>query len=195
MKIYLLRHGETNENKNKYYYGKMDVSLNEKGIEQGKRAHIALKNIDFNTVFISERKRTRETADLVLGSKDVKIIMDNRINEMDFGEFEGKNYEDIKKQYPEEYKVWEENWKEFTPPYGESYMQFYHRIKCFMDDILKLPDEDILIVTHGGVIRTIYSYILGGNMDFFWKFSSKNGDISIIKYQYGNIFIDSISHI
>jgi alpha-ribazole phosphatase len=199
MKLYLLRHGETDENKSKFYYGKMDVSLNSRGIEQAQKAARALSNIEFDSIYISERKRTIETKDIILsgnlkGYKDM-VKQDSRINEMNFGLFEGKTYEEIKEAYPEEYKRWEKDWKNFCPPQGEGYKDFYLRVKCFMEEILNSSAENVLVVTHGGVIRTIYCYILEENLDLFWKFASKNGDISIIKYEYNNIFIDSITHI
>lgn len=194
MNIYLLRHGETEENKNKFYYGKLDVSLNENGKIQAKKVKEFLREINFDIVYTSERSRTKETAGLVVGGKYDKFVVDKRINEMDFGDFEGKGYIEIQKQYPKEYETWNNNWKEFSPPGGESYMNFYKRVREFMEQLLKQDNENVLIVTHGGIIRTIFCYVLGGKLDNFWKFSSHNCDLSLIKYEYGNIFIDSITH-
>lgn len=193
MKIYLLRHGETEANKNKFYYGKLDVSLNEKGRAQAKSAGALLKNINFSSIYISERKRTKETAEIALG-KSAEFIIDKRINEINFGEFEGKSYEEIQKKFPKEYQEWNNNWKEFVPPGGESYLQFYSRVESFMKELLNEDEKEVLIVTHGGVMRAIYCYVLDNNMNLYWKFGSKNGDLSIIKYEYGNLFIDSITH-
>ncbi|MCI1944458.1 alpha-ribazole phosphatase [Clostridium luticellarii] len=197
MNIYFVRHGQTNENNKGYYYGKMDVYLNEKGLSQARKAAAFLSPIKFDEVYVSERKRTTETARIILQdhSQRVKLNVDKRINEMDFGSFEGKNYRDIKKLYPKEWEVWCSDWKNQSPPGGESYIQFYSRIHGFMDDILKLDRENILIVTHGGVVRSVYCYILNGNLDFFWKFASKNGDVTLIKYEYNNLYIDSITHV
>lgn len=194
MNIYLLRHGETEENKNRYYYGKLDVELNEDGRLQALKAGQFLKEVMFDKIYVSERKRVKETAAIVLGESRNKLMEDKRINEMNFGEFEGRNYEEIKRLYPEEYEAWTNNWKSFAPPGGESYIQVYNRVKCFMQEILQVQEENILIVTHGGIIRTIYSYVMGGDLDNFWRFSSKNADVSLIKYEYGNLFIDSITH-
>lgn len=201
MNIYFLRHGETDENKNRYYYGKMDVSLNSNGIEQCKRAGEILKNISFDRIYVSDRKRTLQTANIVMDMSSVKrysageIISDSRINEMCFGDFEGKTYEEIKETFPKECSLWERDWKNFSPPHGESYVDFFRRVRGFMDDILSVSFDNVLVVTHGGVIRTSYCAVLDDNLDFFWKFSSKNGDISLIKYEYGNIFVDSIIHV
>ncbi|MDF2880589.1 MAG: alpha-ribazole phosphatase [Clostridiaceae bacterium] len=195
MNIYFVRHGETEENKKKAYYGKMDISLNECGIEQGNKTSNFLKHIKFNRAYISERIRTHEMANLILKNNKCKIIEDKRINEMNLGIFEGKTYSEIENLYPEQWELWKIKWKEYAPPHGESYNMVYNRVNSFMKEIEECNEENIVVVTHGGIIRTVYCYILGGNLDFFWRFASKNGDVTLIKYEYGNWFIDSITHI
>ncbi|AUM98303.1 alpha-ribazole phosphatase [Clostridium botulinum] len=198
MNIYLIRHGETEHNKRKNFYGKLDVGLNEKGEKQSYKVGELLKDVKFNKIYISDRKRTRETAERILErnrfyDKEKNIIYkDERINEIDFGLFEGKSYEEIGSLYPKEQEKWEKDWKNFAPPKGESAVVFYNRVENFMKHIQKEEDGNYLIVTHGGVIRMIYSYILQNNMDFYWNFASRNGDITLIKYEYGNLFIDYI---
>lgn len=195
MNIYLLRHGQTEENRKGSYYGNLDISLNEIGIAQGNKAKDFFKNIKLDRVYVSDKIRTLEMAKLALGLKEMEIIQDGRINETSFGDFEGKTYEEIKILYPKECLCWMENWKEFVPPQGESYIELCMRVKSFMDDIKKLDVDNILICAHSGVIRAIYCYIMDENIDLFWKFGCKNGDISIIKYEYGNLYIDAIMHI
>ena len=195
MNIYLLRHGQTDENRKGSYYGNLDISLNAVGVNQGNKAKSFFYDIKLDKVYVSDKKRTLEMAKLVLGQKDIGIIQDNRINETNFGDFEGKTYEEIKRIYPKECLCWKENWKEFVPPGGESYIKLCERVKSFMEHIKMLEFNNILICAHSGVIRAIYCYIMNENIDLFWKFGCKNGDISIIKYEYGNLYIDAIMHI
>ncbi|MCH5138644.1 alpha-ribazole phosphatase [Clostridiaceae bacterium UIB06] len=195
MNLYFVRHGETEHNKNQCYYGSIDVDITGKGVLQAQKGSEKLKNINFNKVYVSELKRAEQTANILMEGRQVELIKDKRINEINFGAFEGKSHKEIKEFYSDEWKLWCDDWKGFTPPEGECYIQFYDRIKSFMDDILKLDEDNVLIVTHGGVIRSVYCYLLGGNLDFFWSFGSKNGDITIIKYEYRNLYIDSITHI
>lgn len=195
MNIYLLRHGQTEENRKGTYYGNLDVSLNEIGIGQGNKAKEFFNNITLDKVYISDKKRTLEMATLVLGQREIEIIQDNRISETNFGDFEGKTYEEIQKLYPKECMCWQNNWKEFVPPGGESYINLCKRVKSFMEDIKKNQCDNVLICTHSGVIRAMFCYIMNENIDLFWKFASKNGDISLIKYEHGNLYIDSITHV
>ncbi len=194
MNIYLLRHGQTEENRKGSYYGNLDISLNEIGITQGNKAKDFFDDIKLDRVYVSDKKRTLEMAKLVLGQQEIGIIQDNRINETDFGDFEGKTYEEIKVSYPQQCICWQNNWKEFVPPNGESYIKLCERVKNFMEHIKKLECDNILICAHSGVIRAIYCYIMNENIDLFWKFGCKNGDISVIKYEYGNLYIDAIIH-
>jgi alpha-ribazole phosphatase len=182
MNIYLLRHGQTEENRKGTYYGNLDISLNEVGINQGNKAKAFFNDIKLDRMYVSDKKRTLEMAKLVLGQTEIKIIQDNRINETNFGDFEGKTYEEIKELYPEECMC------------GESYINLCERVKSFMEHIKKLECDNILVCTHSGVMRAIYCYIMNENIDLFWKFGCKNGDISVIKYEYGNLYIDAIMH-
>lgn len=200
MNIYLVRHGETIQNKNKVFYGTIDEGLTERGMIESKKLSGFFKDIHLDKVYLSDKKRTYETCKIILGDrlkilkeKD-SIIIDKRINETNFGKFEGKSYEEILQLYPKECVMWEKDWKGFVPPDGESYIELYNRVSNFFQDILKLNYDNVLIVTHSGVIRAIYSYIMNKNMDLFWKFSSRNGDISIVKYEYENLFLDGIIH-
>lgn len=190
MKIYIVRHGETEENIKRTYYGDIDCELTEKGIKQAELVGEKLKDINFDKVFCSEKKRAKETLKRIYEGEGV--ILDSRLNERNFGIFEGKNYKQLQDSFKLEYDTWTDDWKEYSIENGESFMEVYHRVKGFMEELKKESSENILICTHGGIIRTIYTYILEGSLDNYWRFNSKNADLSIIKLEYGYFYIDSI---
>lgn len=194
LNIYLLRHGETEQNLKRFYYGNLDVDITSKGIKQIEYISNKIKNVTFDKIYASNMKRAVYSASIIAGNKDITCIKDKRLNEMNLGVFEGKSYEDIQREYPLEFQKWSDDWKNYAPPKGESYIEFYERVKEFFREILKLENENILLVTHGGVIRSILTYVMGENLDVFWKFGSKNGDLTLVKYEYGNLYIDSIIH-
>lgn len=194
LNIYLLRHGQTEQNLKGFYYGSLDIDITNKGIKQIEYIKDKVKDINFDKIYVSNMKRAMSSAGIILKNKDVPCIRDKRLNEMNLGIFEGKGYEDIQKEYPVEFKKWSDDWKNYAPPQGESYVDFYERVKEFFQEILKHEDENILLVTHGGVIRSILTYVMGGNLDAFWKFGSKNGDLTLVKYEYENLYIDFIIH-
>lgn len=191
MNIYIARHGETGENINGNYYGAMDVSLSDKGKKQSESIGRFIDNIDFNYVFTSEKKRTIETVKYALGA-NVEVNIDKRLNERNFGVFEGHGYEKLKELFPKEYTQWENNWIDYVPQEGESHRNVCERVFEFMDKVLKLEAENIFICAHAGVIRAMYCYLMEKNIEAFWKFGCKNGDLALLKYEYGNLYLDSI---
>jgi len=194
MNIYLVRHGESEENIKGTFYGRTDCGLSDKGKLQAVILKDKLKNIAFDKIYCSPTKRAKETLDLICDNNNSLRICDKRLSEINFGEFEGKSYTEILKLYASECKLWEQDWISFVPPKGESYKELYNRVEEFMNDMLRENYDNVLIVTHGGVIRSIYSYVMNGNLELFWKFGCNNCDMARIKFEYGNLFIDSICH-
>lgn len=192
MKIYIVRHGETEENLKKTYYGTIDCSLTSLGKLQGEKIGQNLSKVKFQKIFCSEKKRAKDTLSYICGEEN--IIIDKRLNERNFGDFEGKTYKELQKEYNEEYQNWTEKWIDYIPPKGESFKEFYERIRTFMEDLkdIESDGENVLIVTHGGVVRAIYCYILDGILDNYWRFSSRNADLSIISINQGYYYIDGI---
>ena len=91
MKLYILRHGETQWNVQKRLQGASDTELNKKGIALAEKTGEALKEIPFYCCFTSPLKRAKDTAKLALGNREIPIYEDARIQEICFGEWEGEN--------------------------------------------------------------------------------------------------------
>lgn len=193
MNIYFVRHGKTESNEKGVYYGTLDSSINFIGENQGKKLNKYLKNINFTKAYVSPLKRAKETLSLI--NPNCSITEDKRLEERSFGVFEGLTYDEIKDNFPKEHDLWIKDWENFRPKNGESFRDFYYRVREFILEMEKENEDNILVVTHGGVIRAVYCYILEENLNFYWKFASKNGDVSIVKYEDDYMYIDSIIHI
>ncbi|WP_142414645.1 alpha-ribazole phosphatase [Hathewaya massiliensis] len=196
MNLYLVRHGYTEENSKGTYYGDIDVGLNNIGELQCKFLKEKLSEVEFSCVYTSTKKRAIQSAELILKNKEYNLIKSEKLNERSFGIFEGLDYIELEKSYKEEYKAWSKDWIGYKIKNGESHLEFSNRVYEFLEHILDKHknQENLLLVCHGGVIRAIYTYIMNKQVDLFWKFACKNGDLAIIKYEYGNLYIDSISH-
>lgn len=190
MNIYVVRHGQTEENLKGTYYGALDCNLTELGVKQSKALGERLRNIKFDKVYCSDLKRARETLKHINIINDV--VIDERIRERNFGVFEGKTFKEIEKEFEKECIAWNENWKEYKPDAGESFIDSYLRVEAFMESLKAETGENILVCTHGGIVRAMYVYILGGNLELYWRFNSRNADLSIIKNSHGYFYIDSI---
>jgi alpha-ribazole phosphatase len=189
MNLYLIRHGQTDSNTQGRFLGSFEDGLSPHGINEIKKSKELIRDIRFDKIFSSEKNRAIDSAKILV---DKEIVYDARLNERDFGIFENKTYKEICDNYPVEQKAWEENWIDYKIPKGESVREVYDRIIEFMKMLEKENYENCLVVSHGGIIKLIYCYILGGDLNNFWKFTSKNGSISIIRFQFNNWYIDSI---
>lgn len=194
MKIYLVRHGETEWNKEYRLQGQADTRLNDYGRELAVITAEALKNIPFDVIYHSPLNRAEETAVILKGERKIDIIADERIKEMSFGTAEGCHIQLIKNnpedpmynflKYPGEY---------IPPKNGERFEEVTARSKAFMkEEILPLEGKcrNVLIVAHGAVNRTILNEIAGIPVSDFWNIRLKNCAVSIIDLTDGELTIE-----
>ena len=95
MKFYIIRHGQTNWNKEGRIQGKTDIELNEEGIKQAKEAKNILKDYPIDMIVSSTLKRAKKTAEIINEAKNVPIIFKEALEERCFGEFEGKTQQEF----------------------------------------------------------------------------------------------------
>ena len=156
MEILITRHGQTDWNLQRKLQGRADIELNQTGIEQAKIAKEELVNEKIDLIICSPLKRARQTADIINEGRNIPIIIDERISERDFGEFEGKNRNEFSFEDFWSYKK-AENYEK-----AEKIQDFFERIYSFLDDIKeKYKDKRILIVAHGGVSIPFRCYFEG----------------------------------
>lgn len=156
MKIYVIRHGQTDWNVMKKIQGKVNTELNLTGKEQALKAEEILKDKPIDIIICSPLKRAKQTAELVKGNRNIQIIDDERISERDFGEFEGKKRDEFNFK-----DFWNyDNKDEYVKV--ENIKEFFTRVYAFLDEIkIKYEGKNILLVTHGGVSIPISCYFNG----------------------------------
>lgn len=154
MKLFVLRHGETEENIDKIMQGKMDTILNDIGRKQCEKVKNKAKKAQIDLIVSSPLKRTIETAKIA--APGVEIIIDDRLISRNHGEFQGKKRTDINL-----YDYWNikqnNKYKE-----AESVMELYNRVISLIIDLKKEHSKQhILLVTHSGICRILYYYFNG----------------------------------
>ncbi|WP_315115266.1 histidine phosphatase family protein [Clostridium intestinale] len=193
MKIVLVRHGETEGNSKGLYEGKKEVSINDNGRNQSKKLGNLLKVYKFSKVYCSPQKRCKETLDIIIETLDYKpesIEYKDELKEIDFGLWEGLSYKEIEKVFPRQWEEFITNYKEFSFPEGESFIDFYKRTTKILDF---LDDGSYLILTHGGVIRSVLSKLLGSGIGGFYSIKPKQGAYSEINYYKDFVEIEYIN--
>ncbi|MDF2593215.1 MAG: putative phosphoglycerate mutase family protein [Clostridia bacterium] len=192
--VYLVRHGETDYNKMGCYYGWTDCSLAQSGIEQSQALRKVFENIHYDVMVSSDLKRAVETANII--NSPNKILTDKRLRELNFGQWEGKSYEEIAVEYTEHWNLWIEDFENATPTDGESLAGMYNRICDYMDEILSLyKNKSIVIVSHNGSLRIIAAYLLGLGLEKIWSFSFDHGKYSLLEMNEGHCTIKGINNI
>ena len=177
-KLILVRHGQTEMNAQKLYFGKLDPPLNDLGISQAYQAKEKLLDIDYDIIYSSPLERAKQTAE-ICNYLDKDINYNSKLEEINFGVFEGLTFKQISEKYPNEVKKMEEDWKSFNYVTGESPKEMFQRAVSF----LKTLDfsKNNLIVAHWGIISCIISYFISGNLDSYWKFKIQNASIVIFE--------------
>lgn len=172
MRIYVIRHGQTNVNLENKINSLNDDDLNETGIMQAKHVREQLKKIDYNLIICSPLTRTKHTANL-LNYKNSDILYDDRLIE---------RKADILTKMPLD-KIDSDDWWNINPKdnyyNAESVKHVIERVYEFLDDIKnKYSDKNIILVTHGGVSKAISCYFYGipedGNLE---KYKHNNCEI------------------
>lgn len=174
MKLYLIRHGETEYNKLKRNQGQIDIPLNEYGRELAVRTGAGLADVPFDICLCSPLGRARETAELILAGRRVPIITDQRIIELSFGKYEGRCWdpESWDEDMPKDFRCFfDEPGKYQAPPDGESLETLKARTGDFLRDICErkeYKDYHILVSTHGAALAALLANIKDLSIDHFW---------------------------
>lgn len=157
MKIYYVRHGQTDLNlAKKMQGGGTEKELNETGISQAYNTKKELENVKYNLVICSPMKRAKQTAEIINEGRDIPIITDERIRERKLGDYEGRDVTEEMENNIWDYKL------NYNIPNGENLHDFEKRIDEFFDDIKeKYHDKSVLIVAHGGIAKVIKAHLYG----------------------------------
>lgn len=195
MKVYLIRHGETDLNKKKVLQGRSDTALNEYGIFLAKKTAEGLRDVNFDMVFTSPLKRAKRTAELVarVAETGLPIIGEPRIQEISFGVYEGLCY------HKEHYNIPDTHFMDFfeapekyvTPPEGESFTEIIERTGEFWKELTANPeymDKTILLSTHGCALKAILANIKQTPIAKFWgEGVDKNCAVTIVEVSGGKV--------
>ncbi len=164
-KLLLLRHLQSQWNKENRFTGWTDIPLSEEGIESAKEVAGKLAGFQIDQVYTSPLTRNRETVSLILenlGKKDLPIIIDKALDERNYGRLQGLNKAEVKKQYGEEQvRLWRRGWND-APPEGESLKDVYNRVVPFYEEHIEKDlkaGKNVLVVASHNSLRALVKHI------------------------------------
>lgn len=179
MKLYLIRHGQTDWNVLGKIQGSYDCCLNDTGITQAKQLSekIIEANYKFSKIYSSQQKRALKTAQILSEAIKVEFVPMHGLEEVKFGEWEGLTWKEIQEQFPIEYDEWFNNRRYTRPPKGESYEDMLQRVLAVIHKIVNMEVSDTAVVTHGAVIMCILCCITNTPFAEMMKFKADNTTI------------------
>ena len=172
MKLYIVRHGETDWNKERRIQGQVDIPLNEFGKKLARKTAVGLKDIPFAACYSSPLGRAVETAQIILNGRKVPIVKDDRIAEMAFGEWEGKCCARDHWNLPERFQLFFDDPVNYEPAEGgESFADVKKRTGDFLSWLYNQKEyesENILVATHGAALAGMLNNIKNESLAQYW---------------------------
>ncbi|MFZ5647045.1 MAG: alpha-ribazole phosphatase [Bacillota bacterium] len=182
-RIFLIRHGETVWNSEMKLQGHTDIPLSERGIEQAKTLAERLSSREISAVYCSDLQRAMETARHIAGPRGLDLISLKSLREINFGQWEGHTFKEIKEKYGDLVKQWWSNPVNVSIPGGESLLGLVSRVVPAVRGIVEKHDgEQVAVVCHGGPIRSLVSTVLDMDLNKYWKIRQDNAALNIIDF-------------
>lgn len=160
-RVWLIRHGEPDAESRGRCYGRLNVGLSAEGQTQLHDVAKRLQEEPISAIYVSPRKRTIESGEILAQVHSCPVSIEDRLCEIDFGDFEGKTYDEIARTHAELYRQWMERPTEVQFPNGESFRQTQARVlEAARELYARHRGQTIAIVSHGGVNRILLASAL-----------------------------------
>ncbi len=179
--LILIRHGDTKWTAEKRYQGSTDIPLSVHGRTQMRTLAKAFNNLPVDKIYSSQLGRSIESAEIVAKTLKLTPVADVRLNEINFGQWEGKSAQELADTGDKFYQRWA-NGHWVTAPKGESTARFKKRVELFLKQCLrKNRDENVAIVSHGGTMRMIILIMLKLPLKYLFHFHIDTAAVTVIK--------------
>jgi broad specificity phosphatase PhoE len=179
--IVIVRHGETESNKRGIFRGRLDVPLNERGILQAEWVAEALRHEPVASVFSGPLSRAEDTARIIAAKHGLSPIVDGAFDNIDLGEWQGREKAAVKRDDPERWRVWVNDPDSLIIPGGESLGAIRARALARTLELARAHrGRRFVIVTHRSVAKLLAGALLGMERGYFWKFYMDNAGYSVV---------------
>lgn len=187
MKLYIVRHGETETNTLGALQGWIDGALNQNGRDLAVLTGKALRDVRFDACITSPLIRSRETVEIILreSNNDVPVLLDDRIKEISFGDRENTLMSDMGE---EGLRFLKDPFHTDRFPNGESVRDVCERTQAFLKELIAKDDgKTYLIGTHGCAVRAMLNFLFEDPSDFWQGFVPYNCSVNILTAEGGQV--------
>ncbi len=197
--ILLVRHGETDWNKEQRLQGHIDIALNPEGILQAALLGKVLAQEKIDVAYSSDLSRAFDTANTITQHHEIPTYVDSQLRERCYGEIQGMTYHEIEEKLPDNHRAWHSRDPDFEPKGGETLRQFYARVTTSFHRIAQTHvGQVILIVAHGGVLDCMYRHATQMDISEKRKVELLNTSLNRLTYDGSQFQIQSwgdVSHL
>ena len=181
--VWLLRHPEPDAVARGRCYGSLDLALSKDGMQQAHAVAKALAATPLAAIYTSPRQRCTQAASILALGRDCSVEIVEDLRELDFGEFEGRTYDEIAEAYPEIYRQWMERPTGVRFPGGERFVDMVERVMTAETHLrLRHAGQSIALVTHAGAIRIILGNALGMDLANIFRIGQEYSAVNLVRY-------------
>ena len=182
-RIFLVRHGQSDLNREGRFRGLADAPLNEVGRKEAAGAAAILDGSGVSVVYTSPVPRALETAEIVAGSIGAAVAEEEDFTDVDYGEWQGLTVEEVEQRFG---RSMLESWKRdpgaFTFPRGDSMRSVQSRLGPAIERAVASSDGNVAVVSHLAVLKLCFLIIMELPIDYFWKIDVYNGSVSMFSH-------------
>lgn len=163
--LYIVRHAQAEGNLNRTFQGSIEADITPLGYRQlaGLSAHF--KSIPLDVIYVSPQVRARRTAEAVQAGRDIPLVVEPGIREINVGAWEGRPIAEVEKEFAADMKVWRETPWLFQTKGSEAMAEVYARVKNAYEKILhESAGKRVAMVSHGCAMRNLLAYLMKGDI-------------------------------
>ena len=178
----LVRHGETDWNRESRIQGQLPTHLNAQGRREARMLARRLAWEHAQNLFSSDLPRAMETAEPIAEAASLEIVATPALREAHFGRWEGRSYDEVQQQFPGEFASWVESDFHKAPPGGEPAGALRERVIAFLAEVAREhAGQTSILVTHGGPCKYLIAHTLGISPTGVYRYAIDNASIHVIE--------------
>ena len=193
-RIILIRHGQTEWNREERFRGRVDIDLDEVGISQAKAAAEWVTPWEVAAIYSSPLKRAMATAEAIAARLGLPVEILEGLNDMHFGVWQGMPIAEAEEKYPQLFDIWRYSPEQLRIPDGETLEDVRSRVVATVDDLVaKHQNETVALVTHRVVCKVLLCHLLGLDNSHFWQIAQDTTAINLFEVSDGRFTVRLIN--
>lgn len=184
-RLFLIRHGQTDLNKDKRFRGLSDAPLNEQGKYEAVGAARVLRDREVSRIYSSPVRRAVQTATAIAVTAETRVETDDDFTDIDYGEWQGLTVDEVRQRFGTDgLEAWRRDPASFTFPGGDSIASVRERLHPALLRVATGEGDGgaVAVVSHLAVLKICFVILMELDMSYFWKVDLDNGSVSTFEY-------------